>query len=81
MKRATKEIIGLIVLVVGVLLAVYLGVWVMCIGGIVQLLEALKASPINAMGFACGLVRFLLARAVGWTTAMASIGLAKLISD
>jgi len=63
-----KALIGVLVWIVGVAIALYLGLWVMLVGGIVQIVEAFKATPVEALGIAIGLVRMLGASLVGWGT-------------
>ena len=76
-----KSYIALGILILGVLLSVYLGVWVMFIGGIAQVINSLKETPVNAMGFAIGAARFFLAALTGWTTFMITLGIVKVVGD
>jgi len=62
------KLIGALIIVAGVLLGLYLGLWVCLIGGIVQLVEACKADPVSSLGIAFGIVRILIASVVGWVT-------------
>lgn len=60
-------IIGILVcLAVG--LGLYFGLWVMFIGGIVQVVEALKDNPVSGVGVGIGIVRVIGAGFVGWLT-------------
>ena len=68
MKRATKDLIALACLVLGVLAGVYVGVFVMFIGGIVQLINAVKETPVPALDIAFGIARIVLSGLAGWAT-------------
>lgn len=50
---------GIATLLLGIFLAVYVGLWVMFVGGIVQIVGSITAVPINALGIAVGLLRVL----------------------
>jgi len=65
-----KTLIGLLLIVLGVVVGVYLGVWVMFIGGIVQVIDAFKATPIVGLDVALGIARILFASVVGWLSAL-----------
>ena len=59
------NILGLLLVVVGIFGGLYLGVWVMFIGGIVQVVQS--CTPlIIPMGIALGLLRIICASVVGW---------------
>jgi len=76
-----RGLIGILFIVGGILLGLWLGLWVCFIGGIVQIVEACKADPVSAFGIAFGVVRILIASLVGWITFLvcAVIGAACLI--
>lgn len=57
--------IGIILMILAIPVALYVGGWVLFIGGVIQVVEALKATPIEALGIAIGLLRVLCASAVG----------------
>lgn len=46
--------------------ALYVGGWLLFIGGIVQAIESAKVQPINSLGIAIGIVRVAVAVPVGW---------------
>jgi uncharacterized metal-binding protein len=70
----------LAVLVLGAIAAaLYVGVWLMLIGGIVQVVEAVKTTPVPAMEIAVGAVRVLGAAFVGVLTFWAGVGLVALV--
>ena len=61
-----KFIIGAIVIIFGVLLGLYLGGYICLYGGIIELVESAKMTPIDAPGIAFGIIRILGAAIVGW---------------
>ena len=63
-----RILIGILVIAAGIVLGLYLGLWLCFIGGIVQIVEACKADPVSAFGIAFGIVRILAASFVGWLT-------------
>ena len=58
-------ILGLAIIIASIALGVYVGGWVFFIGGIVQVVEAFKATPIEALDVAFGLLKVVLAATVG----------------
>lgn len=70
-----------LVLLLGIGLGLYLGLWVMFIGGIVQIVEAVKIDPVSSWGIAYGLCRVFFAGFVGWVSVAIGMGLAKVIAD
>ena len=50
-------------MVVGVALALYVGVWLLFIGGIVQIVDAVKATPVSGLDIALGILRVIFAGA------------------
>lgn len=57
---------GLALIVLGLVVGLWLGVWVMFIGGIVQIVNTVQVHPVHARGIAVGLVRILGASIVGF---------------
>jgi len=58
----------------GVALGLYLGVWVMFLGGIVQGIEALKGD-VSGIQLGIGILRVLLSPPVGWICGLMPFGL------
>ena len=73
-----KVVIGLLVIVAGAALGIYVGGWLCFVGGIVQVIETIKAPEIEAIGIALGIVRIVCAAFLGWVSFMicAVIGIA-----
>ena len=66
MGKNIMGIIGIILCLGSVVFGLYMGLWVCLVGGIVMVVEAVKADPVNSMGIALGIVRVLLASLIGW---------------
>ena len=64
------KLIGFLLIVAAVLLGLWLGIWVMFIGGIAQFINGIKVTPVDALGIATGIARVLFAGAVGWVVAV-----------
>lgn len=54
-----RNAIGVLVLVFGVCLSIYLGFWLGFVGGVVQILEAIQTTPIQSLNVAIGLLRIM----------------------
>ena len=52
-----KKIIGILIAIVGIALGIYVGVWLMFVGGIVQIVNSIN--PINGLGIALGKARIV----------------------
>jgi hypothetical protein len=65
-----REALGVVMVVVGIALGLYAGLWWAFIGGIVSIVEAVKATPVEAMGIALGIVRIMFAGLIGVVSAM-----------
>ncbi|MFW6120573.1 MAG: hypothetical protein ACOC80_06690 [Petrotogales bacterium] len=71
--------IGLALVILGIPIALYVGGWVMFVGGIVQIVEAIQCDPVNAIGIALGILRWAAAGTVGvicfWLSFVVGFGL------
>jgi hypothetical protein len=63
-----QKIIGFLIIVAGIILGLYLGLWLCLVGGIIQIIEACKATPIVSSGVAVGILRFFCTSFVIWVT-------------
>jgi len=68
-----KTVLGLALLVIGIAFGMYVGIWWAFIGGIVQLVEAVKAPEISSLGIALGLLRISFATVIGTVSAIVFI--------
>ena len=51
------KVLGILIMIAGILLGIYLGVWVLFIGGIAQIVEGLN--PVNAIEIVIGIARVI----------------------
>ncbi len=69
-----KKILGILMILGGIGLGLYIGLWWCLIGGIVSIVNALKApGPVEAMVIAGAITRILFASVAGWVSAMVLI--------
>lgn len=76
-----KTITGVFLGFAGAFLGLWIGVWVMFIGGIVQVIESIKMVPISSLELACGAARVLFSGAAGWGIAWVLWTIASLIME
>lgn len=70
-----KTIIGILLILSGVFLGLYLGLWLLFIGGVVGCIEAIKATPVDSWGIAIGIAKIMVAGFVGWVSFLGLAGL------
>jgi uncharacterized BrkB/YihY/UPF0761 family membrane protein len=58
-----RKTLGVIIAVVGGLLAAYVGLWLMFVGGIIQIVDAVQEDPVEGAEIAWGIVRVVFAGA------------------
>lgn len=63
-----RQVIGVLVILAGIAFGLYAGLWWAFIGGIVDVVEAVKASPVDAAGVAFGIAKVFFAGLIGWAT-------------
>lgn len=61
----TKIILGIVLIVCGLAIGVYLGVWVMLIGGIAQITGQIQAAHAEPVKVGIGIARVVFAGGVG----------------
>lgn len=61
-----KTVLGILIIIGGIALGIWIGIWICLVGGIIQIVEALKATPVSSWGIAWGIVRVLLTSLAGW---------------
>lgn len=59
--RTAHIVFGAMLVVLGLVSAIYFGLWVMFIGGIVQIVGGIKATPTDGWAIGWGVVRMLFA--------------------
>jgi len=60
-----KIIIGIVLMLAGIALGLYVGAWVMFIGGIIQIVDACQIHPVHALDIGIGALRIVGASIVG----------------
>lgn len=64
-----KTVIGLIMMLGGVILGLYMGIWWAFIGGIVQVIQEIRAEDLHALNVAIGVAKIIFAAFIGWVSA------------
>lgn len=65
-----KVVIGLLMIVGGIALGLYAGLWWAFVGGIIQIISAVQASPIPPADIAWGVVKIVFAGLIGGVSAL-----------
>lgn len=60
--------IGCLLMIAGVALGVYVGVWWAFIGGIVQVVEQIRAPELSAITLAIGVAKIVFSGFLGWVS-------------
>lgn len=68
-----KLVGGVFLVLLGIVLGIYVGLWVMFIGGILQILHAFQATPWLYSDIAWGVFRIVLSSFTGWLSAVVLI--------
>ena len=79
-----KGLIGALLILAGICLGLYVGVWVCLIGGIIDIINELKAPrAVETLTIAWGIVKIMFASLFGWLSAIVLIipGFALVSSD
>lgn len=59
------KVLGVLLIIIGVCLGLYVGVWLMFIGGIVDVIEQVRADTLETMAVAFGVVKIFFAGCMG----------------
>ena len=66
-----KTVIGILMMLAGIVIGLYLGVWVMFVGGIVDIVDFFfNVRPLDAILLAFGILKVFFASIVGWLSFM-----------
>ena len=68
-----KVLVGLLLIAVGVILGLYCGLWWAFIGGIITIIEQVRAEHLEAALVAIGICKVLFAGVIGWAAAAVCI--------
>lgn len=60
-KRMAQVVVGIVMILAGLAFGLYIGLWWAFIGGIVQVIEAAKATPVDALHLAIGIGKIVFA--------------------
>jgi hypothetical protein len=73
--EGTMKILGLVLCLFGVGLGLYTGVWVCFIGGIVDVIEQVRADELDTVIVACGVAKVVFCGLAGWLSAIVPLTL------
>ena len=69
-----KNVIGFLLVLCGIIFGVYVGAWLCFIGGIVDVIEQVRAESIDSMVLAIGIVKIMGASIAGGVSSFVFIG-------
>lgn len=52
-----RKILGIIIAIIGIALGIYVGFWLMFVGGITQIINSIN--PVNGLGIALGIAKII----------------------
>lgn len=64
-----SKLIGVLLIVGGIAVGLYVGLWLMFIGGIIAIVNEVRAVEMSGLGVAVGVCRIVFAGFVGWIAA------------
>ena len=76
-----KTTIGIVLIIVGILVGLYAGMWWAFIGGIIQIVEAIRADMLIPFDIAFGIARVCFSGFISWMCAIIFIIPGKLLLD
>ena len=68
-----KKAVGLCLIVLGVAYGLYFGLWWAFIGGIIDVINEIRAPELSAAGVAIGIAKVVFAGFIGWASALAMV--------
>ena len=74
-----RDLISVIVIISSIILSIYVGIWLMLVGGIVQLLNSIN--PIDSLGIALGITRIIFSKTILIIILKLGLSIAKEIQD
>ena len=75
-----RPILGLTIALAGICFAVYLGLWVMFVGGIVDVVDAIRSPALPASQIAWGVVKVILAGFVATFISFFSVAVGRAVA-
>jgi len=76
-----RETIGILIICLGFAVGVYVGGWVCFIGGIIDVIEQIRAEHLNALSVALGIGKVVFAGFFGWVSGIPFIVLGNSLID
>lgn len=74
-----RKILGVLIIVLGGVLAAYVGLYIMFVGGIVQIVNAVTSEPVEGPGIAWGILRIAFASLsfalILWTSVLSGVAI------
>ena len=74
-----RDLISIIVIISSIILSIYVGVWLMLVGGIVQLLNSIN--PIDSLGIALSITRIIFSKTILIIILKLGLSISKEIQD
>ena len=74
-----RDLISIIVTISSIILSIYVGIWLMLVGGIVQLLNSIN--PIDSLGIALGITRIIFSKMILVIILKLGLSISKEIQD
>jgi hypothetical protein len=75
-----KNLIAVGILLLGIALSIYVGFWCCFVGGVADVINAVKHDPVLIGKLGTGLLKFILAGPAGWFTFFVCMGIANATS-
>jgi hypothetical protein len=72
-KAMASTLIGIILVIAGLCVGIFAGFWWAFVGGIIQVVDAVKVTPVEAIDLALGIARIVFAGFIGTVTAMIAV--------
>ena len=65
MKFKKKEVIGILIIIIGFIVGLFVGIWWGFIGGIVDVIQSCQGESVNAFGVAWGIFKYCISGGLG----------------
>lgn len=66
MSDNVRGMLAIILIIIGVFLGLYVGVWYCFIGGIVDIIEQIRSADMSAVAVAIGITKVVFSGVLGW---------------
>ena len=63
--KKLRRFLSILCMILGVVLGIYVGLWLLCIGGIVQIVNAVQMNPMDGFSIDIGILKFICSGEVG----------------